>query len=263
MSDTGSLGGGGHPGAGTGNGGGAGEGRPLSIRGLVKEFDELPVLDGLDLDVPPQGVTAVLGPSGCGKTTLLRILAGLVRADVGRIAGAPPDQVTILFQEPRLLPWETVRANVEFVLPPEWEPGERAAAVEAVLTDVQMAEFAGYYPAELSGGMAQRVALARAFVYPGELLLLDEPFQGLDLSLRLSLIGVFERLLASRPRTSLFVTHSVREALLVGEEIALLSARPARIVEITRNDLSPGERRLDSEAFIRRERDLYRTISAE
>lgn len=250
---------GGTPGGGTPGGGGA----PLSIHGLVKRFDDLPVLDGLDLDVPAQGVTAVLGPSGCGKTTLLRILAGLVRADAGRIEGARPEQVTILFQEPRLLPWETVRANVEFVLPPEWEAGERAAAVEAVLADVQMAEFAGYYPAELSGGMAQRVALARAFVYPGELLLLDEPFQGLDLSLRLSLIGVFERLLASRPRTSLFVTHSVREALLVGEEIALLSARPARIVEIARNDLPRGERRLDSEAFIRRERDLYRAISAE
>jgi NitT/TauT family transport system ATP-binding protein len=267
MSGAGSPGGGGHPGARTGNGGGAGNhgaaGAPLSIRGLVKRFDDLPVLDGLDLDVPARGVTAVLGPSGCGKTTLLRILAGLVRADAGRIEGARPEQVTILFQEPRLLPWETVRANVEFVLPPHWEPGERAAAVAAVLADVQMAEFAGYYPAELSGGMAQRVALARAFVYPGELLLLDEPFQGLDLSLRLSLIGVFERLLASRPRTSLFVTHSVREALLVGEEIALLSARPARVVEMTGNDLPRGERRLDSEAFIRRERDLYRAISAE
>ncbi|MFP4372753.1 MAG: ABC transporter ATP-binding protein [Spirochaetaceae bacterium] len=242
--------------------GGAGEGTPLSIRGLTKRFDDLPVLDGLDLEVPSRGVTAVLGPSGCGKTTLLRIIAGLIGADAGRIEGVPAEQVTILFQEPRLLPWETVRANVEFVLPQTWDAAARAAAVWAVLEDVQMAEFSEFYPAELSGGMAQRVALARAFVHPGELLLLDEPFQGLDLSLRLSLIGVFERLRAARPRASLFVTHSVREALLVGEEIALLSDRPARVREVSRNELGPQDRRLDSEAFIRRERELYSAIAA-
>jgi NitT/TauT family transport system ATP-binding protein len=232
----------------------------ISIRGLARSFEGLAVLSGLDLEVPPQGVTAVLGPSGCGKTTLLRILAGLIPADAGVIEGVAPQEVTLLFQQPRLLPWETVRANVEFVLPPAWPAGERAAAVESVLADVQMGEFSAYYPAELSGGMAQRVALARAFVHPGRLLLLDEPFQGLDLSLRLVLIGVLGRLLEAHPRTSIFVTHSVREALLVGEEIALLSARPARVVEVTRNGLPPEERRLDSEAFLHLERQLYGRI---
>lgn len=237
-----------------------GAGAPVRIVGLTRRFDGLPVIDGLDLEVGSGGVTAVLGPSGCGKTTLLRILAGLIEADSGVIEGAEPNGATILFQEPRLLPWETVRANVEFVLPPQWPAGERRAAVEAILADVQMAEFARYYPAELSGGMAQRVALARAFVHPGDLLLLDEPFQGLDLSLRLSLIAVFERLLHSHPRTSIFVTHSVREALLVGDSVALLSPRPARVVEVAANRLETADRRLESEAFIRRERELYARI---
>jgi NitT/TauT family transport system ATP-binding protein len=210
----------------------------ISIRGLARSFEGLAVLSGLDLEVPSQGVTAVLGPSGCGKTTLLRILAGLIPADAGVIEGVAPQEVTLLFQQPRLLPWETVRANVEFVLPPAWPAGERAAAVESVLADVQMGEFSAYYPAELSGGMAQRV----------------------DLSLRLVLIGVLGRLLEAHPRTSIFVTHSVREALLVGEEIALLSARPARVVEVTRNGLPPEERRLDSEAFLHLERQLYGRI---
>lgn len=229
----------------------------LSIRSLEKHFDGLPVIEGLDLEVPARGVTALLGPSGCGKTTLLRIIAGLIPADRGAVDGPNPEEITILFQQPRLLPWETVRSNVEFVMPPHAAQAERDAAVEAVLADVQMADFSAYYPAELSGGMAQRVALARAFVNPGRLLLLDEPFQGLDLPLRLALIGVFERLRAAHPRTSLFVTHSVREALLVGDEIVRVSARPARVLERTVNELSREDRRLDSDAFLRRERDLY------
>ncbi|MFP3958695.1 MAG: ABC transporter ATP-binding protein [Spirochaetaceae bacterium] len=234
----------------------------VTVRGLRKCFGDLCVLKGLDLDVPWGGITAVLGPSGCGKSTLLRILAGLIRADGGSVGGVRPEEVTILFQQPRLLPWETVEENVEFVLPPDWPAPRRKEAVEEVLRDVQMAEFARYYPAELSGGMAQRVALARAFVHPGRLLLLDEPFQGLDLSLRLTLIEVYKRLLTSHPRTSVFVTHSVREALLIGERVVLLSSRPARVQAVRVNDLPDSERRLDGEAFMVRERDLYRRLSS-
>jgi NitT/TauT family transport system ATP-binding protein len=218
------------------------------------------VLDGVDLDVSDRSVVAVLGPSGCGKTTLLKLIAGLLVPDAGEVTGTEPQDITVMFQEPRLLPWETVGGNVEFVLPPSWARSQREEAVRGILRDVQMSEFASYYPAELSGGMAQRVSLARAFVSPGRLLLLDEPFQGLDLSLRLALIGVFERLLQSHPRTSIFVTHSVREALLVGNEIALLSGRPARLTDVTTNELEPEQRRLDNEAFIRAERELYGRI---
>jgi NitT/TauT family transport system ATP-binding protein len=230
------------------------------VRGLWKRFETLDVLHGVDLDVADGSVTAVLGPSGCGKTTLLRVIAGLLAPDAGEVGGAEPEEVTVMFQEPRLLPWETVWNNVEFVLPPTLARPARQEAVAMILEDVQMSDFASYYPPQLSGGMAQRVALARAFVAPGSLLLLDEPFQGLDLSLRLSLIEVFKRLLQAHPRTSVFVTHSVREALLVGDDIVLLSARPARVTSITPNRLGSDERRLDSESFIRHERALYRQI---
>jgi NitT/TauT family transport system ATP-binding protein len=232
----------------------------VRISGLEKRFEELPVISSLDLEIPAEGVTCLLGPSGCGKTTLLRIIAGLIEPDAGRVEGVQPEETTILFQEPRLLPWETVVSNVEFVLPPVWPAEQRRAAAASILADVQMSDFSSYYPGELSGGMAQRVSLARAFVHPGRLLLLDEPFQGLDLSLRLALIGVFMRLLQTHPRTSVFVTHSVREALLVGDEVVLLSSRPARVVEVTHNDLPESARRLDSEEFIRRERGLYMRI---
>ncbi|MFO8063488.1 MAG: ABC transporter ATP-binding protein [Spirochaetota bacterium] len=232
----------------------------FTVKGLSKQFEELPVIQKMNLEVPDNGVTTLLGPSGCGKTTLLRTMAGLIEPDVGTIEGLDREEVTFLFQEPRLLPWETVFSNVEFVLPPAWSREERHAAVSAILADVQMSDFSAYYPAELSGGMAQRVALGRAFVYPGRVLLLDEPFQGLDFSLQLALIGVFKRLLRTHPRTSVFVTHSVREALLVGDTLVRLSERPARVVEVFVNDLSPQERRVDSEAFARRERELYRAI---
>ena len=114
----------------------------LELQGLRKSFGGLPVIDGIDLEIPDGGVTTLLGPSGCGKTTLLRILAGLIDADAGDVRGFIPGDATILFQEPRLLPWETVAGNVEFVLPADWSAADRRVAVEAALADVQMVEFA-------------------------------------------------------------------------------------------------------------------------
>jgi NitT/TauT family transport system ATP-binding protein len=202
----------------------------LSIRGIRKSFSDLKVLDGIDLDFPARRVTAILGPSGCGKSTLMSILAGLVDRDEGSLGTCRDLTSSCVFQEPRLLPWHNALENV--ALPLRKRLGTSAARIRAAeyLRAVGLEGFERSLPSRLSGGMRQRVSLARAFAYPGELLLLDEPFQSLDLKLRLEIIDLLKRLLASYPKTVVFVTHDPEEALYLGDAIAVLSPRPSRVI---------------------------------
>ena len=150
----------------------------MRIRGLTVTFGEKRVLDGLSLDLPEEGVTALSGPSGCGKTTLLRVLAGLQPPESGRVEGLKPGEAVLLFQENRLFPWRTVEQHLTDVLPPA-----RRGEAERWLALAGLTAEAGARPAALSGGMARRLALVRAMALAGEgcrWLLLDEPFAGVD-----------------------------------------------------------------------------------
>ena len=208
----------------------------LSLAGVALTLGGRPVLDGIDLAARRGELLVLLGPSGCGKTSLLRLVAGLLRPDAGRILldGAPPipgRAAAMVFQSYRLLPWKTVRGNVAFALPGLAEP-ERAAAVDRALARVGLARFADAWPRELSGGMQQRVALARALAPEPELLLMDEPFAALDAQSRELMQAELLRLTGdSTGPTVLFVTHSVDEALVLADRVLLLSPRPGRIVE--------------------------------
>ncbi|MBW8484517.1 ABC transporter ATP-binding protein [Actinomadura parmotrematis] len=198
--------------------------------------DRLTVLDGVDLAVAPGEFVAVVGPSGSGKSTLLRLLAGLDRPTRGRLTvdGAPlagPDPSrALVFQDPTLFPWRTVRGNVEIGPRATGRLRERRDDVAAALELVGLTDFADAYPSQLSGGMAQRAALARALVNRPELLLLDEPLGALDALTRLAMQKELLNLWEARGFTAVLVTHDVDEALRLADRVLVLSARPGRVL---------------------------------
>jgi NitT/TauT family transport system ATP-binding protein len=214
----------------------------LRIRGLEKRYSvkggELLALDGIDLDVPAGGFVSLVGTSGCGKSTLLNIVAGLDTPTAGdvtvggdRIVGPGPDR-GLVFQAYSLFPWRTVAENVAFGLECQRLPRtQRRARVEAMLEIVGLTDFADWLPRDLSGGMSQRVAIARALVIEPDLLLLDEPFGALDLQTRQNL-HEFLRLVWQRTgATVLMVTHDIREAIYLSDQVVVLSDRPGQVVE--------------------------------
>ncbi len=224
---------------------------------LSCSFDSLEVFDELDMEFPEKQVTAVLGPSGCGKTTLLNLISGVISPAGGSVVVENGGRIGYLFQEPRLLPWKTVRRNVELVLEQIYERKRRRELANQFLDAVGLGEFLDYYPYALSGGMRQRVAIARAFAYPADLMLLDEPFQALDLRLKISLSTLFIRLWGRDPRTTVFVTHDIQEALILGDRIVVLSDRPARPVGEFENPMEAGRRELSDRRLNELERRLY------
>jgi NitT/TauT family transport system ATP-binding protein len=229
----------------------------IRVEGLAKSFGDVAVFRDLSLRLSSEGITAILGPSGCGKTTLLHVVAGLLRPDAGEVTGLAGKRVSYLFQEPRLLPWKTVWGNLELVLHHVAEPAERRARIERFLAMVDLEGSRESYPHELSGGMRQRAAIARAFAYPGDVLLMDEPFQALDLSLKLSLLRQFESLWLAEPRPAVFVTHDIHEALVLGDEILVFSPRPATLRCSLRNSVARPERTLRNPDLLALERELY------
>lgn len=206
----------------------------LRVEGVTKRFGSVVAVDGVDLDVPRGSFTALLGPSGCGKTTLLRIVAGLERADAGTVLlGAhqvdgphgtvPPERrsVGLVFQEHALFPHLDVGANVAFGLRDLPRP-RRAERVAEVLALVGLAGLERRRPSALSGGQRQRVALARALAPSPTLLLLDEPFSSLDAALRVSLRDEVRTILREADQTALLVTHDQEEALSVADRVGVM-----------------------------------------
>lgn len=188
----------------------------VTLTQLHKRFSDKPVLRNLDLHIPAGQFVALLGRSGSGKSTLLRILAGLDTANSGQIT--VPDIKTVVFQEPRLIPWMNTRNNVTFGL---HTPDANARAQEA-LHEVGLGHRMDAWPLTLSGGEAQRAALARALVRSPELLLMDEPFAALDALTRARMHILVEKLFLAHKPTTLFVTHDVDEATLLADRVLVI-----------------------------------------
>jgi NitT/TauT family transport system ATP-binding protein len=197
----------------------------------------VPVLHEITFDVADRGVVAVLGPNGSGKSTLLRLMAGLLRPDSGAITidGAPladaDQRVGLVFQEPRLLPWRRAIDNVAFPLELAGVGrAERDERARGLLDLVGMDAFSRAYPFQMSGGMRQRVAIARALARDPSILLLDEPFSALDALTRerfnLELLDLWQR----TGTTIVLVTHSISEAILIADEVVVLSVHPGRVL---------------------------------
>jgi len=216
----------------------------ISVTELTRRFLGPPAhlaLDRLDLTVEEGEFLCLVGPSGSGKTTLLRILAGLDRGFTGRLSLPPGLHSAIVFQEPRLMPWLTVLDNMLLVAAPGGAAARERAL--ALLEEVDIAGFADAYPGQLSGGMQRRVALARALLVAPELLLMDEPFVSLDMPTANHLRALVTRLWRSRRMTAIFVTHDLREAVVLGTRLLFLTRSPGRAALDWRPDLPPpGER---------------------
>lgn len=197
----------------------------------------VPAIRDLVLEVRPQSMTVLMGPSGCGKTTLLRILAGLDQGFTGTVRVPDNTRIGVMFQEPRLLPWRTVRQNIQLVA-----ETLSNADLEKLAAAVEISDKLARYPQELSLGLARRVALARAFAPRPDLLLLDEPFVSLDERtadrLRRLLLDVW----SARPTTAILVTHNAREAILLADELVLLAPRPTNVVAVVPISVPQAER---------------------
>jgi ABC-type nitrate/sulfonate/bicarbonate transport system ATPase subunit len=232
----------------------------IEIRNCTKRYPAprtgalMTVLGGIDLTIADHEFVCVLGPSGCGKTTLLKIVAGLVRADEGEVvidgrpvAGPSLDRAFV-FQDFALLPWADVLDNIAFGLELRgWRRSDRLAVASDLVGSMGLQGFEHHLPSQLSGGMQQRVGLARALAVDPRILLMDEPFGSLDSMTRRLLQEDLTRIHQRTRKTVIFVTHSVDEAVRLGDRVVRLSPQPGRVEEIVTVDL-PHPRAGDSAA---------------
>ncbi len=199
----------------------------LKIRNIVKSYGELKVLDGISFNVEDGEFVCIVGESGCGKTTLLKIIAGIEKADSGVIFRSA-QRIGFVFQDDRLLPWRTALGNVMFALEAVGDRSVKKA--RDALKLVGLENFENYYPKQLSGGMRQRVGIARALAIDPDILLMDEPFANLDAQTRERMQEELLRIIEGR--TVVFVTHSIEEAVFLADKIVVLTPRPAKVSEV-------------------------------
>jgi ABC-type nitrate/sulfonate/bicarbonate transport system ATPase subunit len=199
----------------------------LVLSGVGFDYGSVTVLDGLDLEVAPGELVACVGPSGCGKSTLLGLLGGHLEPTRGTVVRR--GQSRTIYQDGGLFPWLTVRDNVAMGVATSTSRDERARKVADWLALTHLTDFAAHYPHQLSGGMRQRVELGRALAAETDILLLDEPFSALDYQTRSKMRRELIATLAERPRTVVFVTHDIEEAVQIGDRVVVLAPRPSRV----------------------------------
>ena len=217
----------------------------IAVRDVAKRFrsradsGEVTALAAVDLEIFRGEFLVLLGPSGCGKSTLLNLIAGFIKPSSGAVlhdgaeVSGPDRRRTVVFQEYALFPWMTVQKNVEFGLKARgMSPADRQSVARELLSTVRLSGFEDRYPHEISGGMKQRAAIARAIAPDPEVLLMDEPFGALDAQTRVLLQEEVARISAETNKTIIFVTHSIDEAVFLGDRIIVMSSRPGRVRDI-------------------------------
>jgi NitT/TauT family transport system ATP-binding protein len=250
----------------------AGTSAHICVRGLSKRYGALEVFRGIDFDLGEREIITIVGPSGCGKTTLLRCIDGLIPVDAGEIwcgrerVTEPIAGMAMVFQHFGLFPWKTVRENVAYGLRMAGaSAGEIAERVPHFIKLVGLAGFENAYPYQMSGGMQQRCGLARALAIGPNVLLMDEPFAAVDAQTREILQFELLRIWETRPTSMIFVTHSIEEAVLMGDRVFVLKGRPSNIQKIVEVDLPrPRTRETLQQARFAELRELvWNTLMAE
>ncbi|MBD8094601.1 ABC transporter ATP-binding protein [Pseudomonas fluorescens] len=217
----------------------------IELKGIGQTFTSsdgtsVIALENVNLDLRKNEFVSFIGPSGCGKSTILRLIAGLIRPTTGTAliyglpVSEPRDELGMVFQRPTLLPWLSIRDNICFPMKHKYgrvDASDRAQA-QNLLEMIGLSEFADKRPNELSGGMQQRVSIARSLLHDPDILLMDEPFSALDALTRDEMSFELLRIWNEKPKTVLFVTHSIQEALLLSDRIVVMSARPGRVSEV-------------------------------
>lgn len=193
----------------------------LQLKNIYKTFGDSVIFSDFNIGFREGVTTCIFGPSGCGKTTLLNIIGGLLKPDAGSLQGFDNKRFGYIFQEPRLLPWKTVRQNIEFVA-----DGKDS---DEFLKLVDLQHAADKYPSQLSGGMSQRVSIARALAVKPDIILMDEPFSNLDRILKKNIIDSFKKIIETEKRTVIYVTHDIDEAIAMSDDIFVISKSPVKI----------------------------------
>ena len=234
----------------------------FTLHNISKSFGKLEVLHSISASFPEASVTAVLGPSGAGKTTLLNLVSGLLSPDSGSMGDFESATFSYAFQEPRLLPWLDVEENLRFALSSLHDKAQAETRAHMFLKEAGLEEFRQSFPAQLSGGMRQKASLVRAFAFPSDVLLLDEALSAVDIKVRIELLDLFARLWQEEKRTTIFVSHDLHDALYIADQVILLSARPATVIDSITIEIPRELRSYDAEQLKDVERRLYREILA-
>ncbi|HAT4209354.1 TPA: ABC transporter ATP-binding protein [Clostridium perfringens] len=202
----------------------------IKLINIEKNFGNKKIYDKFSLTFEEGKINCILGKSGCGKSTLLNIIANLEEINSGEIIGVP-EKIAYVFQEDRLIEWNSIYTNMELPLLKFYTKDEREEKIKNILREVKLGDCMNSYPKELSGGMRQRANIARALLYNGELLLMDEPFKSLDKSSKENIIKIFKKNHLEKNNTVIMVTHDINEALSLGDNIFILGGSPAILMD--------------------------------
>lgn len=202
----------------------------IKLINIEKNFGNKKIYDKFSLTFEERKINCILGKSGCGKSTLLNIIANLEEINSGEIIGVP-EKISYVFQEDRLIEWNSIYTNMELPLLKFYTKDEREEKIKNILREVELGDSMNSYPKELSGGMRQRANIARALLYNGELLLMDEPFKSLDKSSKENIIKIFKKNHLEKNNTVIMVTHDINEALSLGDNIFILGGSPAILMD--------------------------------
>lgn len=214
----------------------------IKLEDIEKKYNNLKVIENFNMSFSSDKVHCIFGPSGCGKSTLLNIITGLITSYSGKIEGMEDKSFSYVFQENRLLPWLSVEGNIMFVLESNYSKREAEKISEKYIDLVKLSKFKNNFPRELSGGMKQRVSIARALAYNGDIIVMDEPFKGLDMELKTSLMNFIVNYCKSNNKLYIYTTHDTFEAAYMADNIYVFEGPPLKIKKYMTIDIPFEER---------------------